>query len=292
MDMQRWATKNTIHRIWAGSRLYGTARPDSDWDLRGTCLMPPQALLGLTHFDQYQVHSDEEDTCIYGLTKFFALSLDANPNILDILCAPPETWLEETAEWRSIYESRHLFLSQKLRHTFSGYAVSQLKRLQRHYQWLMNPPEHRPTLEEFGGWLETANKGGQKRVFPHLDAQNRYEQAAKHWKQYQTWLRERNPARAELERRYGYDTKHASHLVRLMLQVEQVLQAGDYNPQLQGEMLETVRTVLHGGWAYERLIHWAEGADERVKSMDSALPRRPARKEAEALLMSINRESL
>jgi predicted nucleotidyltransferase len=292
MDIQKWATENTIHRIWAGSRLYGTARPDSDWDLRGTCLMPPEALLGLARFDQYQVHSDEEDTCIYGLTKFFALSLDANPNILDILCAPPETWLEETAEWRSIYDSRRLFLSQKLRHTFSGYAVSQLKRLQRHYQWLKSPPEHKPTLEEFGGWLETAGKGGQKRVFPHLDAQNRYEQAAKHWKQYQTWLRERNPARAELERRYGYDTKHASHLVRLMLQVEQVLQAGDYNPQLQGEMLETVQTVLHGGWAYERLIHWAEEADERVKSMDSALPTRPARKEAEALLMSLNRESL
>ena len=292
MDMKTWATEQVMHKIWAGSRLYGTARPDSDWDLRGVCRMPPPALLGLLRFDQYQMHNDEEDTCIYGLTKFFALALDANPNILDILCARPDTWLASTPEWEQVYEARHLFLSQKLRHTFSGYAVSQLKRLQRHYQWLTHPPDHPPTLEEFGGRLESDDKGGQKRIFPHLDAQNRYEQAAKHWKQYQTWLRERNPARAELERKYGYDTKHASHLVRLMLQVERVLQAGDYNPQMQGDTLQTVRDVLQGRWAYERLVAWAEEADLRVRSIDSPLPPRPARQEAEALLMSLNRQSL
>jgi hypothetical protein len=38
----------------------------------------------------------------------------------------------------------------------------------------------------------------------------------KHWEAYQAWKDERNPARAELERRHGYDTKHAMHLVRLM----------------------------------------------------------------------------
>jgi hypothetical protein len=167
-----------------------------------------------------------------------------------------------------------------------------LKRLQRHYQWLTQPPDHPPTLEEFGGRLESDAKGGQKKVFPHLDAQNRYEQAAKHWKQYRTWLRERNPARAELEREYGYDTKHASHLVRLMLQVERVLQEGDYDPQLRGEALEQVLDVLHGRWAYETLVAWAEEADQRVHAMRSVLPHGPERKEAETLLMSLNRESL
>jgi predicted nucleotidyltransferase len=292
MDMQGWASKHAIHTIWAGSRLYGTARPDSDWDLRGVCRMPPEALLGLMRFDQYQKHNDEEDTCIYGRTKFFALALDANPNILDILCAPPETWLAPKPEWRQVYEARHLFLSQKLRHTFSGYAVSQLKRLQRHYQWLTHPPDHAPTLEQFSGRLESNERGGQKKIFPHLDAQNRYDQAVKHWKQYQTWLREHNPARAELERKYGYDTKHASHLVRLLLQVERVLRGGDYNPQLAEDTLGTVLGVLQGRWAYEQLVAWAEAADRRVRSMDSVLPQRPARQGAEALLMSLNRQSL
>ena len=292
MDMQAWATEQAIHKIWAGSRLFGTARPDSDWDLRGVCRMPPQALLGLMSFDQYQMHNDEQDTCIYGLTKFFALALDANPNILDILCAPPQTWLLSTPEWRRVYESRHLFLSQQLRHTFSRYAVSQLRRLQRHYQWLTRPPGNPPTLEEFGGWLESDEKGGQKKIFPHLDAQHRYEQAARHWKQYQTWLRERNPARAELERKYGYDTKHASHLVRLLLQVERVLQEGDYDPRLHGEARQTVLDVLQGQWAYEQLVAWAGEAEDRIQAIDSALPENSSRQEAEDLLMSLNRQSL
>ena len=30
MDMQTWATEQIIHKIWAGRRLHGTARPDSD----------------------------------------------------------------------------------------------------------------------------------------------------------------------------------------------------------------------------------------------------------------------
>jgi hypothetical protein len=77
-----------------------------------------------------------------------------------------------------------------------------------------------------------------------------------------------------------------------MLQVERVLQEGDYDPQLRGEALKTVLDVLHGRWAYEKLVAWAEDADGRVHSMDSVLPRSPARKEAEALLMSLNRESL
>jgi uncharacterized protein len=292
MDIEAWATEHAIHTIWAGSRLYGTARPDSDWDLRGVCLMPPRALIGLLSFEQYQKHNEAEDTTIYGLTKFFALALEANPNILDLLCAPPETWLTSAPAWHRVYQRRHLFLSQKLRDTFSGYALSQLQRLQRHYQWLTHPPDHAPTLEEFGGRLESDERGGQKKIFPHLDASNRYEQAAKHWKQYQTWLRERNPKRAELERRYSYDTKHAAHLVRLMLQVERILREGDYNPQLTGNVRQTVLDVLQGRWRYERLVDWAEEADGRVRSMESVLPEEPGRDEAERLLMALNRESL
>ena len=90
MNTRDWVENNTIHRIWAGSRLYGTQRPDSDWDERGVCLMPPEALIGLQGFEQIQGPGDR---VIYGLTKFFKLALGCNPNILDILFAPPGTWL-------------------------------------------------------------------------------------------------------------------------------------------------------------------------------------------------------
>ena len=64
------------------------------------------------------------------------------------------------------------------------------------------------------------------------------------------------------------------------------------NPQLEEDTLRTVLDVLQGRWAYEQLIAWADQADLRVRSMDSVLPQRPERKEAEALLMSLNWQSL
>lgn len=292
MNIKEWVTKNTIHRIYAGSRLYGTDRPDSDWDERGVCRMPPQALLGLTRFDQYQRHNDEEDTCIYGLTKFFKLSLDANPNIFDILFAPPDVWLVDSTAWAQIYTSRDLFLSQKMRYTFSGYAVAQLKRIKSHRRWLLDPPERKPSLEEFGGWLETGDKGGQKIKFANDVKRGQWEKAKNNWAAYDNWRKNRNPARAELERKYGYDVKHAAHLVRLMAQADNILENCDYDPRLTGNDKEQVLGVLAGEWEYDELIEWASMMDEIVRSRATELPKKPAFKEAEKLLIELNKGAI
>ena len=287
MNFKQWAKEHLLHKIVAGSHLYGTARPDSDIDIRGVCSMPAECIYGLTRFDQYQ-SQDGEDIVIYALTKFFRLALDANPNILDILCAPPDRWLIETSEWREVYDNRHLFLSQKLRYTFSGYAISQLKRIKGHRRWLTNPPSHKPILEDFRGKVENGKHGEQSLVFPSQHFEQQYKAALKNWKDYQRWLIKRNPARAELERKYGYDTKHASHLVRLMLQVQNILSNGDYNPILSSADKHIVLLVLRGGMKYGDLVDWAEEADEHVKTMQTDLPHSPDRVAAEALLMRLN----
>ncbi|HZA52405.1 MAG TPA: nucleotidyltransferase domain-containing protein [Myxococcaceae bacterium] len=64
-------------------------------------------------------------------------------------------------------------------------------------------------------------------VVAALNAEKKYRAAMKHWESYQTWKSERNPARAELEREHGYDTKHAMHLVRLMRMGLEVLERGE-----------------------------------------------------------------
>ena len=46
MNIEEWVQNNTIHQVVAGSHLYGTARPDSDIDVRGVCLAPTETLLG------------------------------------------------------------------------------------------------------------------------------------------------------------------------------------------------------------------------------------------------------
>lgn len=60
-----------------------------------------------------------------------------------------------------------------------------------------------------------------------LNAEKKYRGAMKHWESFQSWKNERNPARAALERAYGYDTKHAMHLIRLMRMGLEVLDCGE-----------------------------------------------------------------
>jgi predicted nucleotidyltransferase len=42
------------------------------------------------------------------------------------------------------------FLSKKARHTFSGYATAQLKRIKTHRRWILHPPAAPPTRAEHG----------------------------------------------------------------------------------------------------------------------------------------------
>jgi predicted nucleotidyltransferase len=72
---------------------------------------------------------------------------------------------------------------------------------------------------------------------PHIvaamNAEKKYRGALKQWDAYQSWKSNRNPVRAELEQRHGYDTKHAMHLIRLMRMGVEILATGDLRVRRQ-----------------------------------------------------------
>lgn len=286
-----WVVNNTIHRIIAGSRLYGTERSDSDYDVRGVCLMPKRALLGLDTFEQWQRQVGEDDIVIYGLVKFVKLALQNNPNIMELLFAPPEKWAVRSAYWKAIYSSRHLFLSQRVRVTMAGYAKSQLHRMKRHYSWLHTPP-HKLPPEEFGGALVSGKSGAQKLEFPNQQLRQDYESQLKRWKDYDKWLRDRNPARAKLERQHGYDTKHAANLVRMLLQAEEILGSCDFNPVLNLKTKLAVVDVYNGEHDYETILKIARQLDNTVRAMPSDLQEQPDVENVHKTLITINWMSL
>jgi len=99
-------------------------------------------------------------------------------------------------------------------------------------------------------------------VVSTLDAERKYRAAMKHWESYQTWKSERNPARAELERRHGYDTKHAMHLIRLMRMGLEVLRTGDLIVRRpDGEELNAIRD---GALSFEDLLLAAAALKEQM----------------------------
>jgi hypothetical protein len=149
MVEQEFANKYCIFRCRAGSHAYGTALPTSDTDTRGVFIAPPSHVLSCIHTVE-QVENKQTDTTIFELRKFLSLASDVNPNIIELLFTGEENILFITDEFREIRDHRHLFLSKKAKHTFSGYAMSQLNRIKGHKKWIMNPqPQNAPKLADF-----------------------------------------------------------------------------------------------------------------------------------------------
>ncbi len=97
-----------------------------------------------------------------------------------------------------------------------------------------------------------------------LDAERKYRAAMKHWDAYRTWEASRNPARAELERRHGYDTKHAMHLVRLMRTGLEVLETGEL--RVRRPDADDLNAIRDGRLTFDELITLASELQGRIES--------------------------
>lgn len=117
-------------------------------------------------------------------------------------------------------------------------------------------------------WLAAATRIGLDANLVHVLQQERsYEAAARGWRQYQDWLRSRNPARAALEAAHGYDTKHGAHLVRLLRMGREILETGRVHVWRgspgPGDADE-LRAIRDGAWSYDRLLEEATREQEAI----------------------------
>jgi hypothetical protein len=123
-------------------------------------------------------------------------------------------------------------------------------------------------------WLSAARHIGFTTNFIELlDQERRYGAAHRNWIQFQTWKTERNPARAALEEKFGFDTKHAMHLVRLSRCCEEILTTGQVH--VRRDDAEELLGIRAGAWNFEKLAEWFEAQSHRIEKADklSSLPR-------------------
>lgn len=389
-----WLWKRTLFLTAHGSHAYGTNLPTSDHDYKGFAVPPEPYFHGYAkRFEQAEFKGDPDMT-VYDIRKFFKLAADCNPSIIEVLFTDPSDYQIVTPLGQMVLDRRNWFLSTKARHTFSGYAISQLKKIKTHYKWINNPPLAAPTREEYGlpertvipaDQLKTAQSMIRKQLdswnvpidelddaariavqerfvealalietgyraqavsslMEHLDSmQNRpamtpevvagmknqetgfgmaieviqtmpganlekiagnllgfdtnflelldkerhYRSRMEEWRSYQTWLATRNPARSELERKWGYDTKHGMHLVRLMRMGVEILEGKGVlvkRPDAQ-ELL----AIRHGLWKYEDLLDWAAKQELRYEELyrTSILPKVPPHASLDNLLCDV-----
>lgn len=348
----------TILFTIAGSRAYGVHMPSSDVDVKGVAVPLRPHFHGFTsRFEQTEdpaliaplchaftreereaAVSTKVEGTVYGIQKFFSLAAECNPNILDVLFCRDEEVRHITPLGRLLRRGRKLFLSAKAKHSFSGFAASQLKRIQGHRSWLLNPPKAPPTREQFGlpqttllpaDHLAAANAAVRKKMeswmidFGDMSAteviriegqieghlseiaagaghasiddakwtaaaksvglnenliyvmqrEREYEAAQRHWVQYSNWKKNRNPERAALEEKCGYDAKHAGHLYRLLRMGKEILTKGEVNvwrgaggPGDAGE----IQDIRSGCLSYDALLDVTVKMDDELEALYQA----------------------
>jgi len=307
--------QNIIVEHRAGSHAYGTALPTSDLDIRGVFVAQP-INIRTPFFPVREVEGEGEDTKYYEVSNFLKLIIDQNPNIIETLWVNDSDITIRTPAYEMLRNSRDRLLSSKLAYTFSGYAVSQLKRIKGHNKWIMNPqPIEEPQQKDFTSvvfnmtdkkefnkivptentvardigdnhyvvypgkgetWLDKRGNPTPltNEFFAHWESEQTplmvakvnlqlFKEAHENWKNYWIWKENRNQARSELEERFGYDTKHAMHLVRLMrMGYEGLTQHQMFVRRHDAKELLDIR---NGKWSYEELIEYSEEMDAKIK---------------------------
>ena len=341
----------TVFETLGGSHAYGTNTVGSDIDYRGVCIpKDPAYYVGSKVFEQKDNEwPEDEDKVIFDFRKAVKLMADGNPNMVDLLFTDERHWLMCEDSWRKVVEKRDLFLSKKMRFTYGGYAYQQLKRIERHRGYLINPPSHKPTRKEFDlpekklvskeqmgefQWLlakvlqdgielmkvspETRQElyginyiGAVQAGIPEEAAQvvkkltgasdsfievifkeKRYDNAMKGWNAYQNWKKKRNPKRQVLESKYGYDTKHAMHLVRLMRMGVEIL--GEGKVLVSRPDAKELLAIRNGAWTYDKVVEFAAEYDKKLDALykTSSLPKDPPRDKIDDLCVSIVKEEV
>lgn len=286
-----------------GSRLYGTSNELSDYDYRGVCNMPLEVLLNpFVPFEQKDSGFEEEDRVIYSLGKFFKLCADANPNILELLFIPPQNARLIKSDWLLIMERRHLFLSKKAKYTFTGYAFSQLKSVESHRRWFLNPPKEKPARKQFGltdtpiitgdnldSALNIPGELFKPQYHDELVREREYRAEKKKWDNYVSWRDNRNPARKETEERCGYDTKAVGHIFRLIEEGRELLTTGHITFPLPNA--DEILDIKNGKYEYDEMMDKAHSLERDFERWyaESVLPQAPDRNGLYNLYMDIVR---
>ncbi len=203
----------TVH----GSRAYGLATESSDTDLRGVFVPSPLAFHGFRETPDQVEPSPER--VLYEIRKFFRLAAACNPTVIEILFTDPADHVTVSPEGRRLLDRRSEFLSRRAGDSFGKYGLAQLHRIRTHRRWLLSPPKEKPERASYGlaerstiprdeqGAVEAMLGNGRltetdlpSSFLALLDRERLYRSAMREWQQYQEWTRNRNPARAELER--------------------------------------------------------------------------------------------
>jgi predicted nucleotidyltransferase len=301
-----------------GSHLYGTNTETSDTDYISVFLPSEDVMFGLENVEQidFSIKSKDEsgkntpnaiDSVSYEFRKFCRLAMENNPNILEVLFVNKENIINITEEGRKLLDNRHLFPNLMAYDKFMGYAISQQHKMvikKSNYFELVN----------FKKFLDKGLEDGIISLkttiaeLYHIKMFDKYKDNFKNdnfivgdltfhktrmiKKVYES-IRERlNKVgnREELLLKYGYDTKFASHLIRLLSEGKMLLEIGELRFPLENK--ELLMDIRQGKYSMQQVLDMAEEYIQELRNLKkvSTLPKKPQYKQINELCKEILKE--
>jgi uncharacterized protein len=234
-----------IAKVYAGSVAYGTNTEESDVDIRGIFIANP-INIRTPFFPITNIAYTNEDTVFYELNHYMKLLTANNPNILEILWAHPDNIIQDSLEFTLLRTYKFKFLTIKSINSIHNFAYDQIRRLK-------NQTNSEPTIDDY-------------------DDEDSYEIAHKKWNKYQKIKSDSNKSRYTILNKYGYDTKAASHTIRLLKIAIEILTEGCYN--VRRSDAEELIYIRNGGLTPKEFFAYADTLLKKINVLHtkSTLP--------------------
>ena len=252
-EFRKLAEENTIIRCLVGSGLHGTSvGGHDDRDEMGVCIEPPEYVIGLKEFEQYEHHTAWEregglrnrsgpgdlDVNIYSLRKFIRLALKGNPSILCLFFVPEASTTYISGYGYDLQNMAGAVVSLEAGTAFIGYLHAQRRSM-----------------------LSHEGKG-------------------------------RDVTRPELIEKYGWDTKFGGHMLRLGYQGCELLETGRITLPMPERERDAVMACRTGDMSMEDCLSEAECLEDSLKRLmeTSTLQEHPDREAVNRWLIEMYQE--
>jgi len=313
-ELRQQAEQNRILEIIGGSHLYGTSTPSSDQDFVGIFLPPLDYVLGLKSVQEVELGIKDKskdgkntaeaiDRKLYEFRKFLNLALGSNPNIIELLFANEDAIVYLNSYGEQLLNIRHHFPSKMCMQKFIGYAHSQ-----KHKMTIRR--DHFNELRDGYGFLGLCDPKltmGQvydrmidcdtncktftkKETGMHIHCGDICFEPGVYAKKAMKMLKERLDKatnRSELVLKHGYDTKFASHLIRLLQEGLMLLEHGELMFPLPTS--ELLLEIKHGKWEIQQVLELADKLEAKMDQVveNTTLPSKPNFKAVEEVCINI-----
>jgi hypothetical protein len=131
-----------------------------------------------------------------------------------------------------------------------------------------------------------------KNIITLFTQEKAYAAAKAHYDQYVNWKKTRNPARAEMEAKWGFDVKHGCHLIRLMRMSKEILVLGKVLVKRPDR--DELLAIRRGERTYDNLVEEAERLEAECDALytTSMLPREPDRVKLDTMIVDMTERYL